>query len=79
MSDFHFQKQIRILDEEKEMFDHLWQAYIQDDSKKEELEDFVEFLSIQYNFDKENFTLYDKDGDFFHRRVPRNRPTENLI
>ena len=78
MSDFFYQKQIRILDEEKEMFEALWQAYIHDKKKEKDFEMFVEFLSTQYGFQQDNFTLYDKDGKFFHRRVPRNNKTEKL-
>ena len=60
------------------MFEELWQAYIQDRSYEKELNQFIEFLSLQYSFDKGNFTLYTEEGKMFHRRVPRNEPVENL-
>ena len=71
--DWTQQKQIRILDEEKLMFNAVWTAYEQHNSKqtKRMVEDFIEYLSKQYNFNPKNFTVYDKEGQLIHRRIPR--------
>lgn len=76
-----YQKQVRILDEEKEMFNTIWSAYVEnpkDEFRQQCLNDFIEFLSRQYDFDPKNFTVYDKNGILIHRRVPRNKPIEDL-
>lgn len=80
MSDLPYQKQIRILDEELDAFQALWNVFEQHETTKpfQPLEDFIEMLSLQYGFDRENFTLYTKEGKLFHRRVPRFRPVEKL-
>jgi len=68
------QKQIKILDVEKYMFNTIWEGYIQQQDKVSEkmVEDYIEYLSIQYQFNPKNFTVYDKEGNLIHRRVPRN-------
>lgn len=76
-----YQKQIKILDEEKQMFNAIWYAWEQnpeDEFRQRCLKDIIEFLSRQYDFDPHNFTLFDKEGKLIHRRVPRNKPTEKL-
>lgn len=76
-----YQKQVTILDEEKQMFNAIWFAYEQapeDEFRQQCLKDIIEFLSRQYHFDPHNFTIFDEDGKLIHRRVPRNKPTENL-
>lgn len=76
-----YQKQVKILEEEKQMFNAIWYAYEQapeDEFRQKSLDHFIEFLSRQYHFDPKNFTIYDKDGKLIHRRVPRNKPTESL-
>lgn len=71
--DWTEQKQIRILDEEKMMFNAVWSAYELDDTKqtRKMVEDFIGYLSTQYNFNPKDFTVYDKEGQLVHRRVPR--------
>lgn len=68
------QKQIRILDEEKMIFDAVWEAYIQNETKqtKQAVEDVIEYLATQYDFNPKDFTVYDKQGKLIHRRLPRN-------
>ena len=55
------------------MFNAIWTAYEQDDNKqtKRMVEDFIEYLSKQYNFNPKDFTVYDKEGKLIHRRIPR--------
>ncbi len=62
------------------MFQALWNMFEQQETTDpyQPLEDFIEMLSIQYGFDRDNFTLYTPDGKLFHRRVPRTKPVEKL-
>jgi len=76
---------IKINDEEKEMFNSLWQIYEGQDHlgienfpqpPEKMLNSFVEYLALKYRFDPNNFTIHDKKGRFIHTRVER--PKENV-
>ena len=78
---------IKIIDEEKLMFNSLYElsnnkiSFDADDGSKVDsesiLDNFIRYLALKYKFDPNNFTIYDSKGKFIHTRVERPKPSVN--
>lgn len=72
------QSKIKIDELEKDMFNALWEMYENRDKlgdfpmpPEKMLADFVQYLSLKYRFDPNNFSIYDKKGQLIHSRVQK--------
>lgn len=80
MKMFGSKSKIKIDELEKDMFNALWEMYENKDQlgndnfpmpPEKMLDDFVQYLSLKYRFDPNNFTIYDTKGQLIHTRVQK--------
>ncbi len=78
---FNREKKIKISDEEREMFDSIWNNYVenQTESNLKYVNEFINYLSQIYKFDRHNFKIFDRKGRLVHARTPRIKETGEFV
>lgn len=72
---------IVISDDERYMFDILWEINLKNETKSSQLmlDSFIEMLSTKYSFDIHKFVINDSKGELIHQRMPRVQRSKDLV